>query len=165
MTAPGDGRTSHERAPRNRSLHRTARRKTLEATAAALEEHGFSVRILPARILLREESYRPLLFIGSAIPVSCNVIEVLVITDEPAGMRARTASRAALRSSTTASQALRILAAADVLGPDDQGRIRMAYPFSAAPTRHVVAITGGPASGRCAPSTRWASRSCSAPAP
>lgn len=44
----------------------------------------------------------------------------------------------------TASEALRTLAAADVLGLDGQGRIRMAYPFSAEPTRHVVAITGGP---------------------
>ena len=48
------------------------------------------------------------------------------------------------RHGITASQALRTLASADVLGLDAQGRIRMAYPFSAAPTRHVVAITGGP---------------------
>lgn len=50
----------------------------------------------------------------------------------------------ARRHGITASQALRTLAAADVLGLDGRGRIRMAYPFSAAPTRHVVAITGGP---------------------
>jgi len=43
-----------------------------------------------------------------------------------------------------AGQALATLAAADVLGLDDHGRIRMAYPFSAAPTPHVVAIAGGP---------------------
>jgi hypothetical protein len=44
----------------------------------------------------------------------------------------------------TAAQALAVLAAADVLGLDGEGRIRMAYPFSAAPTPHLVAITGGP---------------------
>jgi Alkylmercury lyase len=36
------------------------------------------------------------------------------------------------------------LAAADYLGLDDAGHIRMAYPFSAQPTQHVVAIAGGP---------------------
>lgn len=50
----------------------------------------------------------------------------------------------ARRHGITVSQALRTLAAADVLGLDGRGRIRMAYPFSAAPTRHVVAIAGGP---------------------
>jgi hypothetical protein len=35
------------------------------------------------------------------------------------------------------------LAAADLIGLDDAGRIRMAYPFSAEPTPHVVAIAGG----------------------
>jgi hypothetical protein len=50
----------------------------------------------------------------------------------------------ARRHSITASQALRALAAADVLGLDGEGRIRIAYPFSAVPTRHVVAIAGGP---------------------
>jgi Alkylmercury lyase len=44
----------------------------------------------------------------------------------------------------TAGQALATLASADVLGLDGEGRIRMAYPFSAAPTPHVVAIAGGP---------------------
>ena len=43
------------------------------------------------------------LVIASAIPVSCSVIEVLVITEEPSGMRARTASRAASRLSTTST--------------------------------------------------------------
>ena len=42
------------------------------------------------------------------------------------------------------AQTLAGLAAADVLGLDGQGRIRMAYPFSAAPTPHQVAIAGGP---------------------
>jgi len=41
-------------------------------------------------------------------------------------------------------QALAGLAAADVLDLDGHGRIRMAYPFSAGPTPHVVAIAGGP---------------------
>jgi len=45
---------------------------------------------------------------------------------------------------TAVGEALAGLAAADVLGLDDQGRIRMAYPFSATPTPHVVAIAGGP---------------------
>jgi Alkylmercury lyase len=43
----------------------------------------------------------------------------------------------------TVAQALADLAAADVVGLDGEGRIRMAYPFSAAPTPHVVAIAGG----------------------
>jgi hypothetical protein len=43
-----------------------------------------------------------------------------------------------------AGQTLAGLAAADVLGLDGEGRIRMAYPFSATPTPHVVAIAGGP---------------------
>jgi hypothetical protein len=42
-----------------------------------------------------------------------------------------------------ATQTLVALAAADVLGLDGQGRIRMAYPFSAGPTAHQVAIAGG----------------------
>jgi hypothetical protein len=41
--------------------------------------------------------------IASAIPVSASVIEALVITDEPSGMRARPAFRAASRSSTTST--------------------------------------------------------------
>jgi Alkylmercury lyase len=44
----------------------------------------------------------------------------------------------------TARQVLAGLAAADFLGLDDAGGVRMAYPFSARPTPHVVAITGGP---------------------
>jgi Alkylmercury lyase len=51
---------------------------------------------------------------------------------------------AARQHSITARQALGELSGADVLGLDGQGRIRMAYPFSAAPTGHVVAIAGGP---------------------
>src|SRR5712691_12248536 len=51
---------------------------------------------------------------------------------------------AARRHGITAGQALATLAAADVLGLDDEGRIRMAYPFSAAPTPHLVTIAGGP---------------------
>src|SRR5712692_105744 len=51
---------------------------------------------------------------------------------------------AARRHEITAGQALATLAAADVLGLDDEGRIRMAYPFSAAPTPHLVTIAGGP---------------------
>jgi hypothetical protein len=47
-------------------------------------------------------------------------------------------------SGLTAAQALAELAAADVLGLDDDGKIRMAYPFSAVATPHVVAISGGP---------------------
>jgi len=50
----------------------------------------------------------------------------------------------ARRYGIAAGQALAGLAAADVLGLDDEGRIRMAYPFSATPTPHVVTITGGP---------------------
>ena len=48
------------------------------------------------------------------------------------------------RPGLTAAQTLAGLAAADVLGLDGEGRIRMAYPFSAVPTPHMVAITGGP---------------------
>jgi Alkylmercury lyase len=51
----------------------------------------------------------------------------------------------AARHGITAGQALATLAAADVLGLDGDGLIRMAYPFSAVPTPHLVAITGGPA--------------------
>jgi hypothetical protein len=54
-------------------------------------------------ILLRADSYRWPSLIASAMPVSCNVTEVLVITEEPSGMRARTASRAASRPSTTST--------------------------------------------------------------
>jgi hypothetical protein len=43
-----------------------------------------------------------------------------------------------------AGQTLAGLAAADVLGLDGEGRIRMAYPFCATPTSHVVAIADGP---------------------
>ena len=50
----------------------------------------------------------------------------------------------ARRHGITAGQALATLAATDVLGLDDQGRIRLAYPFSTAPTPHIVAIAGGP---------------------
>jgi hypothetical protein len=50
----------------------------------------------------------------------------------------------ARRHGLAIGQALAGLAAADVLGLDGQGRIRMAYPFSASPTPHVVAIAGGP---------------------
>jgi hypothetical protein len=42
-----------------------------------------------------------------------------------------------------AGQLLAELVAADLLGLDDAGRIRMAYPFSTGPTPHVVAIAGG----------------------
>jgi Alkylmercury lyase len=39
----------------------------------------------------------------------------------------------------------------DVVRLDDHGRIRAAYPFSALPTSHVVAIDGGPSvHARCA---------------
>src|SRR6266851_168160 len=51
---------------------------------------------------------------------------------------------AARRHGITAGQALATLAAADVLGLDGQGRIRMAYPFSATATPHAVATAGGP---------------------
>lgn len=50
----------------------------------------------------------------------------------------------ARRHGLAAGQALAGLAAADVLGLDGEGRIRMAYPFSASPTPHLVATTGGP---------------------
>jgi hypothetical protein len=50
----------------------------------------------------------------------------------------------ARRHGITAGQALATLAAADVLGLDTEGQIRMAYPFSASPTPHLVAIDGGP---------------------
>src|SRR4249920_2694420 len=40
---------------------------------------------------------------ASAMPVSSSVTEVLVITEEPRGMRARTAARAPSRSSTTST--------------------------------------------------------------
>jgi hypothetical protein len=57
-----------------------------------------------ANILLRADSHRlPPSLIASAIPVSAKVTEVLVITDEPSGMRASTAVRAASRSSTTST--------------------------------------------------------------
>jgi hypothetical protein len=41
-------------------------------------------------------------------------------------------------------QTLAGLAAVDVLGLDSLGRIRMAYPFSASPTAHIVTIADGP---------------------
>lgn len=44
----------------------------------------------------------------------------------------------------TARQMLADLAASDLLGLDEAGRIRMAYPFSTRPTPHVVAIASGP---------------------
>jgi Alkylmercury lyase len=47
-------------------------------------------------------------------------------------------------SGLTAAQALAELAAADVLGLGSDGGIRMAYPFSAAATPHLVTISGGP---------------------
>jgi hypothetical protein len=53
--------------------------------------------------LFRADSYGPPSLIASAIPVSARVTEVLVITDEPSGMRASTAARAASRSSTTSA--------------------------------------------------------------
>jgi hypothetical protein len=40
-------------------------------------------------------------------------------------------------------QVLTELVATDLVGLDDVGRIRMAYPFSTGPTPHVVAIAGG----------------------
>ena len=49
-----------------------------------------------ANIVFRADSHRPPpSLIASAIPVSARVTEVLVITDEPSGMRASTAARAA----------------------------------------------------------------------
>jgi len=57
-----------------------------------------------ANILFRADSHGPSgSLMTSAIPVSLNVIEALVITDEPRGIRASTASRAASRSSTTST--------------------------------------------------------------
>src|SRR4029077_335007 len=52
---------------------------------------------------LRADSYGPPSLIASAIPVSWSVTDVLVITEEPCGMRARTASRAASRLATTST--------------------------------------------------------------
>jgi len=52
---------------------------------------------------LRADSYRSPSSIAAAIPVSWSVTEVLIITDDPPGMRARTASRAATKSSTTST--------------------------------------------------------------
>src|SRR5260370_16931113 len=51
---------------------------------------------------------------------------------------------AARRHGITAGQALATLAAADVLGLDDEGRIRMAYPFSPPPTPPPSPIPGPP---------------------
>src|SRR6266571_3102614 len=56
-----------------------------------------------ANILLRADSYGPPSSIASAIPVLASVTEVLVITEEPLGMRARPAARAASRPSTTST--------------------------------------------------------------
>jgi hypothetical protein len=49
---------------------------------------------------LRADSNRSPSLIASAMPVSWSVTEVFVITDDPSGMRASTAERAASRSST-----------------------------------------------------------------
>jgi len=46
-------------------------------------------------------------------------------------------------SGLAVGQLLSELVAADLLGLDDAGRIRMAYPFSTRPTPHKVAIAGG----------------------
>jgi hypothetical protein len=51
---------------------------------------------------------------------------------------------AAAQAGLTARQVLAELAAADVLGLDDDGGIWMCYPFSGVPTPHVVAIAAGP---------------------
>jgi hypothetical protein len=57
-----------------------------------------------ANILFRADSHGPApSFIASAIPAWSSVTEALVITDEPSGMRASTASRAASRSPTTST--------------------------------------------------------------
>ena len=77
-----------------------------------------------------------------ANPVRFTVLLGFAATGRPPGPAELEGT--ARRHGITASQALGILAAADALGLDGQGRIRMAYPFSVAPTRHVVAITGGP---------------------
>lgn len=49
----------------------------------------------------------------------------------------------AARAGRPAGELVAELAAQDFLTLDDQGRIRAAYPFSAAPTAHRVAIAGG----------------------
>ena len=54
-------------------------------------------------ILVRAESYGPPLLTASAMPVCSSVTEVLVITDEPRGMRVSTVWRAVSRSSTTST--------------------------------------------------------------
>src|SRR6185437_7724263 len=57
-----------------------------------------------ANILFRADSHWPApSLIASAIPVWSSVAEALVITDEPSGMRASTAWRAASRSPTTST--------------------------------------------------------------
>jgi hypothetical protein len=57
-----------------------------------------------ANILFRADSHWPApSLIASAIPVWSSVTEALVITDEPSGMRASTAWRAASRSPTTST--------------------------------------------------------------
>lgn len=55
------------------------------------------------------------------------------------------------------------LHAADFLRLDAAGHIRAAYPFSAVPTPHRVRMPAGRRCSRCARSTRWGSRRCSAP--
>ncbi|MFD0151181.1 organomercurial lyase [Streptomyces sp. NPDC055721] len=50
---------------------------------------------------------------------------------------------AAAEAARSAGEVLAELAAEDFLTLDDQGHIRAAYPFSAAPTRHRVRIDGG----------------------
>jgi len=50
---------------------------------------------------------------------------------------------AAAAHGRTAAEVLADLAAEDFLTLDDHGRIQAAYPFSAAPTRHLVWLAGG----------------------
>jgi hypothetical protein len=70
------------------------------------------------------------------------VLRAFAITGQPPGLH--TLQQAARAHRLEVAQVLAGLAAADVLGLDSQGRIRMAYPFSAAPTAHQVAIADGP---------------------
>ena len=63
----------------------------------------------------------------------------------------------------TASQVLAELATADLLGLDEAGRIRMAYPFSARPTPHMVAIANGPRVYSMCALDALGTRPCSAP--
>jgi Alkylmercury lyase len=57
---------------------------------------------------------------------------------------AATLEAAAAQFGLTAGLALAELDAADVLGLDPDGGIRMCYPFSGVPTPHAVAIEAGP---------------------